>query len=180
MKCHYGWSGKKGLCDLFQKNMDKIWSLSKNTYIGKRTGTSSLDLMMLGMKGHIKSCLLNLLYKLFPLLKPLKFGEGQCEIHISDLRSVWLKPCWYMFSLCTCVCVCVCVWVCSQLCPTLCDYMDCSPPGSSVSQGYPGKNTGVGYHFLFQGIFLTQAMNLSLPHRLLCRGILWRPLWLSW
>ena len=26
----------------------------------------------------------------------------------------------------------------------------------------PGKNTGVGYHFLFQGIFLTQGLNLHL------------------
>ena len=89
--------GKRGCVIFFRKiwikNIDKIWSLSKNTYTGKRMGTSSLDLMMLGMKGHIKSCLLNLLEKLFPLLKPLKFGEGQCEIHISDLRSVWLKPC---------------------------------------------------------------------------------------
>ena len=28
----------------------------------------------------------------------------------------------------------------------------------------PGKNTGVGYHFLLQGIFLTQGSNPSLPH----------------
>ena len=26
----------------------------------------------------------------------------------------------------------MCVCSVSQLCPTLCDYMDCSPPGSSV------------------------------------------------
>ena len=29
---------------------------------------------------------------------------------------------------------------------------------------FPGKNTGVGYHFLFQGIFLTQRWNLLLLH----------------
>ena len=28
----------------------------------------------------------------------------------------------------------------------------------------PGKNTGVGYHFLLQGIFPTQGSNLGLPH----------------
>ena len=43
----------------------------------------------------------------------------------------------------------------SQLCPTLCDPTDCSPPGSSVHEDFPGKNTGVGCHFLLQGIFLT-------------------------
>ena len=29
----------------------------------------------------------------------------------------------------------------------------------------PGKNTGVGCHFLLQGIFLTQGLNLGLPHQ---------------
>ena len=42
-----------------------------------------------------------------------------------------------------------------------CDPMDCSPPGSSVHD-FPGKNTGVGCHFLLQGIFLTQGSNLHL------------------
>ena len=42
--------------------------------------------------------------------------------------------------------------------------MDGSPPGSSVHGIFPGKNTGVGCHFLFQEIFLTQGSN---PH-LLC------------
>ena len=34
----------------------------------------------------------------------------------------------------------------SHSCPTLCDPIDVSPPGSTV----PGKNTGVGCHFLLQ------------------------------
>ena len=36
-----------------------------------------------------------------------------------------------------------------QLCPTLCDPMDGSPPGSCPWDS-PGKNTGVGCHFLLQ------------------------------
>ena len=35
----------------------------------------------------------------------------------------------------------------------------------------PGKNTGVGSYFFFQGIFLTQGLNQGLPH---CRKILYR------
>ena len=31
--------------------------------------------------------------------------------------------------------------------------MDCSLPGSSVHGNFPGKSTGVGCHFLLQGIF---------------------------
>ena len=37
--------------------------------------------------------------------------------------------------------------------------MDCSPPDSSVHGDSPGKNTGVGCHFLLQGIFPTQGSN---------------------
>ena len=69
-----------------------------------------------------------------------------------------------------------------QSCPTLCDPMDCSPPGSSVhgilqarvlecvaisfSRGssWPRGGTGVGCHFLLQGIFLTQGWNPGLLH----------------
>ena len=35
-----------------------------------------------------------------------------------------------------------------QSCPTLCDRIDGSPPGSLVPGASPGKNTGVGCHFL--------------------------------
>ena len=41
--------------------------------------------------------------------------------------------------------------------------MDCSMPGSSVHGDSPGKNTGVGCHFLLQGIFPTQGSNPGLP-----------------
>ena len=54
-----------------------------------------------------------------------------------------------------------------QSCPPLCDPMDCSPPGSSVYGDSSGKNTGVGCHFLLQGILTTQGSNphlLSLLH----------------
>ena len=43
-----------------------------------------------------------------------------------------------------------------QSCPTLCNPVDCSLPGSPVHGDSPGKNTGVGYYALFQGIFLTR------------------------
>ena len=45
-----------------------------------------------------------------------------------------------------------------------------SPPGSSV-QSFSIKNTGVGCHFLIQGIFPTQESNPSFLH---CRQILYR------
>ena len=47
----------------------------------------------------------------------------------------------------------------TQSCPTVCDPMCCSLPDSSVHGMFPGKNTGMGYHFLLQGIFPTQGLN---------------------
>ena len=59
-------------------------------------------------------------------------------------------------------------------CLTLCDSVDCSTPGFPVlhhllarliSPGdSPGKNTGVGFHALLQGIFPTQGLNTGLLH----------------
>ena len=42
--------------------------------------------------------------------------------------------------------------------------MDGSPPGSSGPGDFPGKDTGVGCHFLLQGTFLTQGLNPHLLH----------------
>ena len=41
---------------------------------------------------------------------------------------------------------------------------DYSFPYSTVSQNFPGKNTGVSCYSLFQGIFPTQGLNLRLLH----------------
>ena len=51
--------------------------------------------------------------------------------------------------------------ICAQSCPTLCDPMDCSPP-VGCPYDFPCKNTEVSCHFLLQGIFLTQELNLRL------------------
>ena len=62
----------------------------------------------------------------------------------------------------------VCPSVHAQSCLTLCNCVDCSPPGSSVHGKFQirilewkkkKKNTGVGCHFLLQGIFPTQGSN---------------------
>ena len=42
--------------------------------------------------------------------------------------------------------------------------MDCSPPGSSV-HGILQARVLEGCHFLLQGIFLSQGLNLRLLHR---------------
>ena len=49
-------------------------------------------------------------------------------------------------------------------CPTLCDPLDCSPARLLCPWDFPGKNTGMGCHFLLQGIFLDQGSNLHFLH----------------
>ena len=63
-----------------------------------------------------------------------------------------------------------CVCLVAQLCPTLCDPIYYNLPSSSVHGYFPGKNTGVSCHVLFQGIFPTQGLNPGLLH---CRWILY-------
>ena len=46
--------------------------------------------------------------------------------------------------ICCCCLVLGCIWL-------FCDSMDCSPLGSSGSWDSPGRNTGVGCHFIHQG-----------------------------
>ena len=50
----------------------------------------------------------------------------------------------------------------TQSCLTLCDPME--PTRLLHPWDFPGKSTGVGCHFLPQGIFLTQGSNPDLPH----------------
>ena len=45
-----------------------------------------------------------------------------------------------------------------------CHHMDCSPPDFLCPQDFSGKNTGVGCHFLLQGIFPTYGLNPCLLH----------------
>ena len=55
--------------------------------------------------------------------------------------------------LCVCVCVCACAHACTHSVSPVWLFvtpMDCSPPDSFVHGIFPGKNTGVGCHFLLQ------------------------------
>ena len=62
----------------------------------------------------------------------------------------------------------------AQSCLSLCDTMDCSPPGSSAHGTPQARSTGVGCHFLLQGVFPTQGLNLRLLWLLHWRRILYR------
>ena len=63
----------------------------------------------------------------------------------------------------------LCVLV-AQSCLTLRNPTECSGRHLESPWDSPGKNTGVGSHFLLQGIFPTQGSNPDLPY---CRQILY-------
>ena len=66
--------------------------------------------------------------------------------------------------------LCVCCAGLRQAVVSDCDPMNCNRPDSSLHRDSPGKNTGVGFHFLLQGIFPAQGSNPGLPH---CRWFLY-------
>ena len=78
--------------------------------------------------------------------------DTEKEILILEVRS------WFYLYCCV-----LCFVLVAQSCLTLCGPMDCSLPGSSVPRDFPGKNTGVGCHFLLQGIFLTSRDQTWVP-----------------
>ena len=52
----------------------------------------------------------------------------------------------------------------TKSCLTLGNPMDCKPVRLLCPWDFPGKNTGVGCHFLSQGIVPTQGLNPRLLH----------------
>ena len=71
-----------------------------------------------------------------------------------------------------CVCACVCVYVHSCVCACMLSCVQLFPTTRTVtrqaplSMDFPGKYTGVGFHFLLQGLFPTQGSNLCPLHLL--------------
>ena len=64
----------------------------------------------------------------------------------------------------------ICVCSVAQSCLTLFNTIGLCPSRLLCPWNFPGKNIGVGCHFLLQGIFLPQGLN---PHLVHCRQILY-------
>ena len=57
-----------------------------------------------------------------------------------------------------------CLFICEVMSNSFCDTMDYSHSKLLCPWDFSGKSTGVGCHFLLQGIFLTQGSDLCLLH----------------
>ena len=109
---------------------------------------------------------------LHPLHGVLERNQRRKGLRRGALVVQWLRLCtstaraWVqslISELRSCI-TCCCCYLVSELCPTL------QPHGLQSARllcpwGFPGKNTGVGCHFLLQGIFPTQGSNPRLLHR---------------
>ena len=98
-------------------------------------------------KGGVPTGLLSLRVNAQVLIKAAKHCPGASLS--TSTRTPWPTP------FCCSV---------AQSCLTLRDPADCSPPGSSVLGDSPVKNTGVGGHFLLQGLFPAQGWKPRLLH----------------
>ena len=104
--------------------------------------------LLQGIHPGIEQCLLHCRQ----ILYHLSHQASTRTIHVVELKSSSVLPTkgWYLPSTAAAAAAKL-----LQSCPILHNSMDCSPPGSSVHEDSPGKNTGVGCRFLLQGIFPT-------------------------
>ena len=93
------------------------------------------------------------------------FGSDSVDFVIAATEHVFLE------GPCTRACLCYVL----KSCLTLCDpTVGIQPARLPCPWGSPDRNTGVGFYFLLQEIFLTQGWNPSLLWLLHCRRILCR------
>ena len=84
------------------------------------------------------------------------------NLHVS--KTSRSGKCFFFYYIKTvCVCVCVCMCECVLIHVRLFATPWTIPVRILWPLDFPGKNTRVGYHFLLQGIFMTQGSN---PHLL--------------
>ena len=92
----------------------------------------------------------------------------RCQLarYLSGMRDASVLPAWLLVGRDLREMMGICVklvpatgihMLVTQLCLILCNPMDCSLPGL-CPWDFPGKNTGMGCHFLLLGIFPTQGL----------------------
>ena len=101
-------------------------------------------------------------------------GVAKSQTGLSDSTTFTLQHTQRQLYMCMCLCICVCVSFFSQCCCCCCQVASVvsdsvqphrwQPTRLPHPWDSPGKNTGVGCHFLLHGIFLTQGWNLHLLH----------------
>ena len=126
-----------------------LFELAEN--IGVQKGYGNTDSICISLQA-------TLTLRLFTVFKSTFFFLIFCIIsclrvafhkHFGDIKLLFF---WSIYTPCV-------LRVYAQLCPTLCDPHGIQPSRLSP-WNFPGKNTGVGFHFLLQVIFLTHISSV--------------------
>ena len=80
----------------------------------------------------------------------------KCQLWVIYLTKLRFPP--LSFLCCCCYCLV------AKLCPTLLRPHGLQPTSLLCPWDFPGEHSGVGCHFLLQGVFLTQGLKLHLLH----------------
>ena len=176
-KCLCGWSGERGLCDLFQKNMDKISWLTEPFYKHINRKENGHQFLGCDDAGNERAC------KIMPLES---FVKVVSSVKTPEIwwRPMWNSHIWLKISLAQamsirilCACVCECVLSCALFFMTTWTVAYWAPLSHRVIQARTLEWVII---FSFMGSFWPRQWTRVSPIFCLCRGILWRPLWLSW
>ena len=101
--------------------------------------------------------LISLLFLYISLSQPLPGRQKSKNWNLSTLQCFTCFPSVSSTYLSLCVCVCACAHALSHVWLFMTPWtVACQAPWNC-----PGKSTGVKFHFLLQGIFLTQGLNPS-------------------
>ena len=139
--------------DMLLKVSSILWQKSlgsKKTFLTLRSHWQPpQSLKLYYYSGHFR---LSLILLKFSQLLPT--SQSQSHHHISSLCYHNTQLPGTKISIATCVCMLICSVMSDSLQPH-----GLSPPRLLCPWNFPKKNTGVGYHFLLQGIFLTRGSN---------------------
>ena len=147
-----------GLCDLMDGHGRLLWprdSPGKNTGVGCHGLLQGIFLIQGSNPCHL--CLLHWWVDSLPLVNlgspflSIMYGFDYQPLQVIKTSEQWLLA--EITSEIPGITEDSCCCLIAKSCLTPCNSMHGSPPG---------RNTGVGGHFLLQGIFLTQGLNLCL------------------
>ena len=132
----------------------KSWLLEKALMLGKTEGKRRRVWQRMRWLDGIPDSKYMILSKLWMMVKDRE--NWRAVVHGVAKSLTWLRD-WTMNMKVK--------WTCYSLSHVrLCNCMDCSQPGSSVHGILQTRITGVCCHFLLQGIFQTQRLNLGFLH----------------
>ena len=162
-------SKKKWYKWTYLQNRNRLTDLEKDWPLPGRRGKG-------GIVREFENNMYTLLYLKWITNKDLLYSTGnsaQCYVATwvgGEFEQEWIymaeSPALHLKSSHCSSAMCVSWWAQSA---QLCNPMQRSTPGSSIWDS-PGKNTGLGCHFLLYGIFPTYGSNPGLLH---CRWILY-------